>query len=95
MAVLNEHDMLTEDSPVYTLSIYPNDEFYGVYRTENTKISTGIVVASILATSALFFLYDFFVRREFRTRERLLKHRRQFMRFVSHEVSRLSSRLSQ
>lgn len=40
----------------------------------------------VLATAFLFFLYDYFVRREFGAKRQLLQAKRDFMRFVSHEV---------
>ena len=40
----------------------------------------------ILFTSGAFFLYDAFVRRELLAKKDLLEAKRQFMRFVCHEV---------
>ena len=43
-------------------------------------------VATGGATQKVFLLYDLYVRREFNAKKDLLESRRQFMRFVSHEV---------
>jgi len=69
---------------VFTL--VPNDEFYKAYRTNSPTIAVIVVVSSILLTILVFFLYDFNVTREFNAKQDLLEARRQFMRFVSHEV---------
>jgi signal transduction histidine kinase/CheY-like chemotaxis protein len=68
------------------LSLVPNDEFYQIYHTTGPTIAAIVVVCSILLTILVFFLYDFYVRREFNAKRELLEARRQFMRFVSHEV---------
>jgi hypothetical protein len=75
----------------YRLHLYPNDQFYEVYETNNPLVATVGSVCVILITSLCFFLYDFFVRREFHAKRELLQVRRQFMRFVSHEVSLIVS----
>jgi signal transduction histidine kinase len=43
-------------------------------------------VCIIVFTSLLFFLYDFFVRQEFNEKRSVLEAKRQFVRYVSHEV---------
>jgi signal transduction histidine kinase len=83
---LTEDEFYTEKSPTYTLSLYPNHDFFEVYHTNNPKIAMIGAVCIILFTSLAFFLYDFFVRREFHAKQELLQAKRQFMRFVSHEV---------
>lgn len=67
-------------------SLVPNDEFYQIYRSPGPAIAAVVVVCSILLTILVFLLYDFYVRREFNAKKELLEARRQFMRFVSHEV---------
>lgn len=74
------------NSPTYTLSIYPNDQLYEVYSTNNPWVATVGAVCIIAFTSLLFLLYDFMVRREFVAKQELLASKRKFMRFVSHEV---------
>jgi len=57
--LLTDNDLYTEESPSYTLSLYPNDELYVVYSTQNPLIATIGAVAIIIFTSVLFFFYDF------------------------------------
>ena len=66
--------------------MYPCDDLFQVYATNNPKIATIGAVLVILSTSMLFFVYDFLVRREFHAKRELLQAKRRFMRFVSHEV---------
>ncbi|CAJ1946031.1 unnamed protein product [Cylindrotheca closterium] len=68
------------------LSLVSNEKFYEGYRTNGPLIAAVVVVCSILLTILVFLLYDFYVRREFNAKQHLLEARRQFMRFVSHEV---------
>lgn len=49
-------------------------------------IATVGAVCIMIFTSLLFFLYDFYVRREFNAKKHLLEAKRKFVRFVSHEV---------
>ena len=67
-------------------SLYPNEQFFDVYVTDGPTIASVAVMASVLFTILIFVLYDICVRREFNSKEELLTARRQFMRFVSHEV---------
>ena len=57
-----------------------------MYSTSNPTVATIGAVCIITFTSILFILYDFFVRREFNTKDDLLDSKRRFVRFVSHEV---------
>jgi signal transduction histidine kinase len=83
---LTGNELYSDNSPVYTLSIYPNDDFFKEYRTGNPMRATIVVIAATFITSLVFFLYDFFVRREFRTKSNLLEAKRRYMRYISHEV---------
>lgn len=83
---LVDHTLFTPDSPSFVLSFYPNGNFDKVYETNNPKLATVTTVLIIVFTSLAFFLYDSCVRREFHQKRELLQARRQFMRFVSHEV---------
>ena len=73
-------------SAAYTLTLYPNDELFEVYSTQNPFIATVGIVCCIIFTSLLFLMYDFFVRQEFHAKKAVLEAKRQFVRFVSHEV---------
>lgn len=77
---------LNNATATYTLTIYPNNELYEAYGTENPFYATIIVVFAIAFTSVMFFLYDFFVRKDISQKTYLLDAKRQFVRFVSHEV---------
>ena len=73
-------------APTYILRLYPTSDFFDVYSTDNSTIATIGAVLTILLTSALFFLYDLFVRRDLKSKGALLEAKRAFVRFVSHEV---------
>jgi len=78
--------LFSNGSANYTLTLYPSDELFAVYSTMNPWVATIGAVCIIIFTSLLFFMYDFFVRRDFTAKYELLKAKRQFVRFVSHEV---------
>jgi len=78
------HYYTTSASPSYVLHLYPRDEFF--VSTNHAVAAMALAVGCILVTSLLFFLYDFFVQREFLAKKQLLATKRAFMRFVSHEV---------
>jgi len=73
-------------SPTYKLCVYPCQELFKSYQTNNPKVAAIGAVSTILFTSLLFFLYDFLIRRDVSSKKNLLHAKRQFMRFVSHEV---------
>ena len=73
-------------SPTYILTIYPNEQLFTVYETNNPTIATIAFVCAIVFTSILFFSYDYFVRSEFKHKDKLSRARRQFVRYISHEV---------
>jgi signal transduction histidine kinase len=68
------------------LTLYPNYELFEVYSTNNPAIATGGALCIVVFTCILFFMYDFFVRQEFNSKQAVLDAKRQFVRFVSHEV---------
>ena len=80
---------INDESSEYILSIYPNAEFFDAYSTHNPRIAAIGAVCIIALTSVLFTLYDYFVRREFDAKKDMLNAKRQFMRFVSHEVRKI------
>lgn len=79
-------NLLSDGSVTYEMTCYPNKEFFKNYQTRNPSVAAFGAVGIILFTSILFFLYDFFVRREFRSKKDLFEAKRKFVRFVSHEV---------
>eukprot|EP00536_Pseudo-nitzschia_multiseries_P006328 jgi/Psemu1/255303/estExt_Genewise1Plus.C_1330004 len=57
-----------------------------MYRTKNPKFATIGAICVMFFTVLMFLAYDFLVRREFSAKAELLKAKRHFMRYVSHEV---------
>ena len=70
----------------YYMDIYSTHEFTNIYTTRNPFIACVGTVCTILGTALLFLAYDYFVRREFHSKKKLLQAKRRFVRFVSHEV---------
>ena len=70
----------------YYLDLYSTQEYEESFHTHNPWIACIGAVVIILCTSLLFFGYDFFVKKEFDSHQNLLQAKRQFVRFVSHEV---------
>jgi len=83
---VTDDELYFEESPKYSLCLYPNSKLYGSYRTNNPRIAAIGAVSTIVFTSLLFFMYDYFVRRDVTAKKDLLQAKRRFMRFVSHEV---------
>lgn len=79
-------DIFSDFSQKYTLTIYPSKEYFDTYTTINAQVATIGAVCIMLLTSMLFFAYDFFVRKEFKAKKLVLDAKRQFVRFISHEV---------
>jgi signal transduction histidine kinase len=84
--LLTKTGLFSSSSASYTLTLYPNEELFDVYSTQNPNVATAGTVCIIIFTSFLFILYDFFVRQEFNVKRSVLEAKRNFVRFVSHEV---------
>ena len=82
-----EEGLFTENSPQYTLTLYPNEEWYEVHSTSNPWIAAFGSVVIFVFTGVLFFLYDHLVLKEFRAKQELLAAKRHFMRFISVRAS--------
>ncbi len=78
--------LLSDGSVSYHMTCYPDDDFFQTYQTSNPTIAAVGAFLIIIFTSVLFFLYDYLVRREFRSKKELFEAKRKFVRFVSHEV---------
>ena len=78
--------LFSNASAHYMLHLYPTDEFFDVYSTDNPAVASVGAVFIILFTSLLFYFYDFNVQEEFVAKDDLLAAKRSFVRFVSHEV---------
>ena len=86
MKDLTPPGLFTNSSASYALTLYPTGDFFNVYSTNNPWIaSLGVAVVMVL-TSVLFVLYNNLMRREFHAEQALLQAKRQFMRYISHEV---------
>ncbi|KAG7369705.1 PAS domain containing protein [Nitzschia inconspicua] len=77
----------------YYMDLYSSQEFMeiaGSFGNDNiSNVPVAVCVAAVcimLFTSLLFVLYDYWVQNEFNSRKRLLDAKRQFVRFISHEV---------
>ena len=88
-----EIDLINEASGLYSayskafdLYIYPTEEFIQSYHTRNPLIGTIVIVSVMVFLTLVFCLYDWYVKREFTFKNELLEAKRNFIRFVSHEV---------
>ena len=78
----------------YFMDVYSTQAFVdsvtlslGNDNVSNIPLATCIGTVLIMVfTSLLFVLYDYFVRKEFDDNKKLLDAKRQFVRFISHEV---------
>jgi signal transduction histidine kinase len=89
---INER-FFSNDTVEYYMDIYSSQEFmdiagnFGNDDISNVPVTVCVAAVGIMVfTSLLFVLYDYWVRKEFNARQRLLDAKRQFVRFISHEV---------
>lgn len=78
--------LFADQSVHYTVSLYPSIDVYDMYSTNNPVNATVGAICVMFFTVLMFAAYDFLVRREFSAKAELLKAKRHFMRYVSHEV---------
>jgi signal transduction histidine kinase len=84
--ILNDITTGALASASYTLTVYPTNGMFAAFQTKvPLAISLGFVAIIIFCT-ALFFLYNFFMRHESRKRKIILEVKRSFVRFISHEI---------
>jgi len=84
---------VNEDNLPYTVEVYPAESARAVFM-ENDDNSVYVILGLVLAVSIMtivftflfFFLYDRLVRNEIQSKINLLDAKRNFVRFVSHEV---------
>jgi signal transduction histidine kinase len=82
--VLNGGYSEATDTVIYTLTLYPSN--FTQYSTRSPlAVSLGLV-AVILASTMIFFVYDFLMRRESSQQKDVLDLKRRFVRFISHEI---------
>lgn len=79
-------DTMAAGSAKYTTTCYPSDVFVESYSSQKPLWVSLSAAGIIVFVSALFFIYDRCVRQEFDAKKDLLEAKRQFVRFVSHEV---------
>lgn len=73
-------------SVTYNLKLYPTREFYHKFHTSLPVVTTTFTVVMIVTTVIFFFFYDRFMKKESLTKALLLDVKRQFVRFISHEI---------
>eukprot|EP00603_Paraphysomonas_imperforata_P009743 CAMPEP_0114473710 /NCGR_PEP_ID=MMETSP0104-20121206/13134_1 /TAXON_ID=37642 ORGANISM="Paraphysomonas imperforata, Strain PA2" /NCGR_SAMPLE_ID=MMETSP0104 /ASSEMBLY_ACC=CAM_ASM_000202 /LENGTH=927 /DNA_ID=CAMNT_0001647927 /DNA_START=60 /DNA_END=2843 /DNA_ORIENTATION=- len=71
----------------YKMQLYPTREFYDTFHTTLPIITTILSIMMIVATAVFFILYDHFMEKDSSTNKLLLEGKRQFIRFVSQEIS--------
>jgi signal transduction histidine kinase len=81
-----ESGLYSESSFSFTLKLYPTEVFMATYRTDNPMWGAIICVVIISFTAIVFGMYDHNVRGEFTFKNELLEAKRNFTRFLSHEV---------
>lgn len=70
----------------YSISVYPTLELYNAYHSNIPIIATTSCISLIILTMMVILAYDKLITVERFTKDNLLKHKRDFVRFVSHEV---------
>ena len=73
-------------SPEYIISLYPNSAFEDSFDTNVPELATTGAILVVVLTSLFFLFYDCVMVRKVHHQTALLQAKRQFMRFVSHEV---------
>lgn len=84
--ILNPTGLFSNYSASYRLTLYPNEEFFLVYSTSNPILAMAGAFIIMLFTSMMFLLFDFFVRQELLHKKLMMQAKRNYVRYVSHEV---------
>jgi hypothetical protein len=74
------------DEMVYVIDFYPTDTFAHSFRTSLRWVFCFGSVIIIMMVSIIFMCYDFAMVRENNEQQAVLDTKRQFVRFISHEV---------
>jgi signal transduction histidine kinase/DNA-binding NarL/FixJ family response regulator len=82
--VLNDVVTNANDQTMYTLTIYPST--FRQFRSNNPWIVVVGFICVIFASTIIFFLYDYLMRRQSSEQELILDLKRRFVRFISHEI---------
>ena len=73
-------------SAVYTLTVYPTEVMFDVFRTDAPlDVALGFFGA-IAACACIFLAYDYLMRHDAQQRKFVLDMKRKFVRFISHEI---------
>jgi signal transduction histidine kinase len=79
-------DTLVNSSAVYSVEVYSTLALYNAFHSNIPLVATASSLAFILLTMVVVVLYDHLISDERCTKDSVLKHKRDFVRFVSHEV---------
>jgi signal transduction histidine kinase len=83
---LFSEELFTHTSAHYTLTVYPNDDLFYVFGTDNPTRALAGTLCIMLITSILFIVYDHFVQKELYRKKAITEARRLFVRFISHAI---------
>ncbi len=84
--VLNDIVTGASTSAVYTLTVYPSDAMFEIFRTISPLAVALAFLGVIFLCTILFFFYDYLMRHEAEQRKLILDMKRRFVRFISHEI---------
>ena len=82
----NTSPLLTSTPVIYTISLYPTDEWIALFEDSTPGITCGVAVGLVVFTSLVFFVYDYLINRNVNEKELILQTKRQFVRYISHEI---------
>ena len=68
------------------MTLYPNEEVFDVFSTDNPLIAMFGSLAIILVVSLVFLMYDYFFRQVVGHKQAVLEAKRIFVRYISHEM---------
>ena len=74
-------------SVTYHIKLYPTKAFYDEFHTTLPVMTTILTVAMIVATAIFFIVYDRIMEMDSMVNKVLLESKKQFIRFVSQEIS--------
>ena len=91
--ILNDIPTNVDDalSKKYTLTVYPSEKMMHAFTTNSPILVAIGFVAVIMFCTAIFFLYDFFMRDESRKRRTVLDIKRKFVRFSKYSFCKQQS----
>ena len=79
-------DTMVNSSSVYTVAVFSTRELYSSFHTNLPLIATLSCLCIILLNMVAMLFYDRLISDDRTTKDIILKHKRDFVRFVSHEV---------